>query len=147
MHPVHIHEAVPGNLPQPWIKGNWRLGKILRQPSKCVSHGFLNNIGRIDSRRNSFVQPYDHHPPQSLAVPIQQLGPSCIIPTGSPLNERLDLTIHVFHKTTSLLAPGAAANRSPAFSNAVPISSQKGTLEGDAANKALLVPQSVYLRW
>ncbi len=69
---VELDDPLPGEPAQPRIERQRPVAEEVIQLAAGVGQGLLHDVGRVDQGSQPAVEPHGDHPPQALAVPLQQ---------------------------------------------------------------------------
>ncbi len=69
---VGVDDAVLRDLPQPQVVGHARLGQVLLEAAIGLDQNVLHDVADVDSPLNSLVEAKLDHPPERIAVAVQE---------------------------------------------------------------------------
>jgi hypothetical protein len=95
---VKLHEPLPGDLSQPWVKRNLLFPHVLWQPLKRFRQRLLNDVRRIDPSADSLVQIHGDHATKPRPVTDQQLLGGRLIARRRPLQELIRIWRLFWHQ-------------------------------------------------
>ena len=90
-------EPLPGQLPEPWVKGHRSVFQIIRELASSVSQGLLDHVGRIQPETQARVHPHRDPPFETRAMPLQQPLAGQVITLNSSCQQRIGLVTVVRH--------------------------------------------------
>jgi hypothetical protein len=70
---MRVDQPVVRDMPQPKMERHRRILQVLVEAAVGLYQHILHNVARVDPALHHPVHPQVDHPPQRLAVPIQEL--------------------------------------------------------------------------
>jgi hypothetical protein len=99
---MHLHQPIPGELPQPVAERQGTVAKILRQGTDGLSQSLQDDIGWVHASSQARIHPGCHRQAQSVAIPGEQRLDGDGAPPGGFLDQLVGVANQLGHISTDL---------------------------------------------